>query len=115
MSFKLALTVTALAVILGIGWAVTGQAPEAVVQEKVKHVDEQIAALTADTAYQDGTLEERRDLAQAALTQLEKEGYLTQLNYDGEQDLFSFQYADGSLGGVYLADFSSSGGGLPMN
>lgn len=114
MQLKVMLSVAALAVVIGVGWFLSSRGPEKAPQDQTAYADEKIDQLIAGADYRAGSLQERKELAQAVLTQLEQEQYISRLSYQEDQALFSFRYADGSLGGVSLRDFSQ-GDGPPMN
>lgn len=130
MSLKITLAVAAaLTLTVGLGWMAAARTPEKkppaqsapeqnsqeqAVQEQVVYVDEKLDALLSGADYKAGSLQERKELAQAVLSQLEAENYISKLFYQEEQAQFTFQYADGTLGGIALQDFSQ-GDGLPMN
>lgn len=65
--------------------------------------------------YKKGSLEERRELASKMLNDMKCKRYIKGLVYFEENFLFSFLYADGSLGGIYLKDFATKPGELPMD
>ena len=106
-----------LAVVLGLGCLLhaPGTTTSKTEQNKMEYVDEKITELTTSSAYQDGTLQQRQALADELLTGLAKDGYITDLVYDELGEMYSFQYADGSLGGLMLKDFRTPPGAIPMN
>lgn len=84
-------------------------------QNKVDYVDEKIGELITSDLYREGSLEKREELSSTMLSQLKEEGYIVNLSYSKTDRLFSFQYADGTLGGIKIEDFSSNSDALPMN
>ena len=85
------------------------------VQDKVDYVDEKIEELITCDLYREGSLEEREKMSSMMLSQLKKEGYIAHLSYSSTDGLFSFQYADGTLGGIKIEDFNSNPSDLPIN
>lgn len=78
-------------------------------------VDDQIQELIKSDAYKNGTILERKKLVGEQLRQLAYDGYISHLLYDKQNALFSFQYVDGSLGGIQLTDFDHHFNSLPIN
>lgn len=85
------------------------------VEEKVEYVDKKMNEALASDIYSKMSLTERRELASDILSQLEQDGYITELSYDDDSSLYSFEYIDGTLGGWRIEDFSAQDGLLPMN
>lgn len=83
--------------------------------QDMSSVDEQIQGLIKSDAYKNGTILERKKLVGEQLRQLAYDGYISHLLYDKQNALFSFQYADGSLGGIQLTDFNHQFSSLPIN
>lgn len=84
-------------------------------EQRAMQAEEQIGSLLDSEAYAAAPEEERRRMAAALLEQLERDRCIRNLTYDEENRLFSFQFADKTLGGVSLKDFSGSTGNLMMN
>ncbi len=83
--------------------------------EMVQYVDERISELMDDEKYQKASLDEQYTFTNDMLTSLEKDGYIKNVHYDEQSRLFSFSYANGVYGGVYLDSFSAKPGQVPMN
>lgn len=83
-------------------------------EERTDCADERIRELLDDAAYRDGDAETRNALAAEVLHVLEKEHCIQALYYDPKNQMYSYQYADGSLGGLTMTDFQDSGP-LAMN
>ena len=83
--------------------------------QDMSSVDEQIQGLIKSDAYKNGTILERKKLVGEQLRQLAYDGYISHLLYDKQNALFSFQYADGSFGGIQLTDFNHQFSSLPIN
>lgn len=95
---------------MGLGTTTSGME-----QDKMSYTDEKIKELTASEAYQDGSIQQRRALAEELLNQLTEGGYISGVVCDEAGEMFSFQYANGVLGGLMLKEFTTPPGGLPMN
>ena len=83
--------------------------------DKMQLADDKIEELTSSEKYKDASKEERYTLVSDLLESLEAEGSIKNLAYFEEDELFSFQYENGVLGGVSLDDFSTKPGELPVN
>jgi hypothetical protein len=77
-------------------------------EERTDCADERIRELLDDAAYRDGDAETRKALAAEVLHALEKEHCIKALYYDPKNQMYSYQYADGSLGGLTMTDFQDS-------
>ena len=77
--------------------------------------DERIAALMHDEAYRQADSAERKQRAGELLQALPKEHCIYALDFSEENQMYSFRFADGSLGGITLQDFESGFDSLPMN
>lgn len=78
-------------------------------------MDEKINELMISAPYCEGSFQERKELAFQMLLQLKQDGYIFHLTYDELNTLFSFQYADMSLGGIQIKNFNHRPDNLPMN
>lgn len=79
-----------------------------------ENVDERIDTLLASEEYQAAPTEERAKLVDALLQQMKESGTIRQYHYFSEEAFFSFEYSDGSAGGVMLKDFSSEFNNGPL-
>lgn len=77
--------------------------------------DEKIVELTDSKAYAEANIEQRKAMAEDLLTKLKKEKKILDFSYFDDDSLFSFEYPDHSLGGIYLKGFGTESDGLPMN
>lgn len=68
-------------------------------------VDEQISQLLSDEGYLSLEYEKRVELVRLLLVKFSLNGYIKVYNYEPEARMFSFQYADGSLGGIMMEEF----------
>ncbi len=82
---------------------------------KVAYVDERIDQLMKSSAYKNSSFEKQKELIFDMLKELERERYIINLYYNEESLLFSFEYSNGTLGGVSLRDFHQEIDGLPIN
>lgn len=83
--------------------------------EMVRYAEDRIAELTGDEKYKNASDDEQYTLTNDLLTSLEKDGYIKNVYYAEKDKLFSFQYANGVFGGVYLDSFAVKDGEIPMN
>ena len=72
-------------------------------------VDEQIDVLLQSDAYVYADFEQKKELANELLLHLQQEKLISHCTYSEENSLFSFEYADHSLGGISLVDFTDRG------
>lgn len=93
----------------------TGTESSESAEEKVAAVDKKMNDVLAGDEYNEMSLPERKELASDLLSQLERDGYITGLLYDDDSFTYSFEYADGTLGGWRIKDFSDQDDLLPMN
>ena len=91
------------------------ESTEAELQKKVDYVNNLLNDLYRADNYKNGTRNQRKELAGEILSRMEKDGYISQVYYDEDTRSYSFQYADGSLGGVSLKSFAAEEGKEPMN
>lgn len=77
--------------------------------------DARIAELMQDEAYRQADSTERKKRAGELLQSLQKEHCIYALDFSEENQMYSFRFADGSLGGITLHDFQSDADSLPMN
>lgn len=99
--------------LLGAGILFHFYPSSAEIERRVDRADEEIAALVDSEAFQNGSLQEREALASGLMSELRKGGCVSDVFY--EDGLFSFQYTDGTLGGLMIEDFSQKVGDIPMN
>lgn len=84
-------------------------------EEKAEAVDLKMNEVQASDRYRNMSLKERRELASDILLQLEQDGYIIGLSYDEDSCTYSFEYADGTLGGWRIESFASQDGSMPVN
>ena len=84
-------------------------------EEKIEVVNKKMSETLASDRYCEMSLSERRELASGILLQLEQDGYITELLYNEDSFMYSFEYIDGTLGGWSIKDFSVQDDLLPMN
>ena len=99
--------------LLGAGILFHFYPSSAKIERRVDRADQEIAALVDTEAFQNGSLQEREALAFGLMSELRKGGCVSDVFY--EDGLFSFQYADGTLGGLMIEDFSQKVGDIPVN
>lgn len=75
--------------------------------EDMSYVNDAIKELHKETDYVNGDTGKRQELAMSLLWGLEREGYVSDVHYDG-RNLVSFVYSCGVDGGILLVDFSES-------
>lgn len=75
--------------------------------EDMSYVNDAIEKLHKETDYVNGDTGKRQELAMSLLWELEREGYVSDVHYDG-RNLVSFVYSCGVDGGILLVDFSES-------
>lgn len=102
--------------IVGFGWCINnnlhqGKNP----QEQMTYVNNKIKKLSESNNYKESGLKERKEQMEVVLTELKQSGYITNLSYDENTYLFSFQFSDGSLGGMNVKGFETRPGELPTN
>lgn len=83
--------------------------------KKVKYAQDCFAELMDNEKYQNGSDDERYSIINDMLLSLEKDGYIKNVYYAEDSKLFTFKYADGVLGGIYLDSFAAKPGEIPMN
>lgn len=72
---------------------------------QMEQADAAVTDLTDSDAYAAMTGEERREAAAQTLDELARQGLIHSVYYDSENQLYSFSYACGALGGILLQDF----------
>lgn len=72
-----------------------------------EYVDEQIQAIVQSDAYKNASIDQREQIISHLLSQLKKEEAINNFLYEKGNYLFSFEYCDGTLGGVKIKDFDS--------
>lgn len=75
----------------------------------IEAVDEQIDVLLQSDSYISADFEQKKKLANELLLHLQQEKLISHCTYPEENSLFSLEYADHSLGGIYLVNFTDRG------
>lgn len=84
-------------------------------EDRVAVVDDKMNEVLESEEYGQMSPAERRELVSDILRKLEQAGYITGLTFDEGSGMYSFTYADGTLGGWQIEDFSGQDDLLPMN
>ena len=74
---------------------------------KDEYVDTEISKITASEEYKESSYDERKTDIEQLLTQLKREKYIRNVYYDKDNQMFTFQYSSGVLGGVMIKEFDS--------
>lgn len=67
--------------------------------------DEKLRELTNTDEFKNGDLETRKKLAEDTLNELAKDGFVIKDSMSVSDDMISFSYKGGALGGIQLKDF----------
>ncbi len=78
-------------------------------------VNEKIHKLISSDEYVNSPINDRIGLVNTLLDSLKKEAYICEYSYNAGESLYSFTYKNGLSGGVYIKDFSTPSGRIPMN
>lgn len=74
---------------------------------KDESVDTKIAEITDSEEYRYSSYDERKTAIEQLLTDLKREKYIKNVYYDKDNQMFTFQYSSGVLGGVMIKEFDS--------
>lgn len=74
---------------------------------KDEYVDTEISKITDSEEYKESSYDERKTDIEQLLTQLKREKYIRNVYYDKDNQMFTFQYSSGVLGGVMIKEFDS--------
>lgn len=74
---------------------------------KDEYVDTKIAEITASEEYKESSYDDRKTTIEQILTDLKREKYKKNVYYDKDNQMFTFQYSSGVLGGVMIKEFDS--------
>lgn len=72
-----------------------------------EYVDTEISKITDNEEYKESSYDERKTDIEQLLTQLKREKYIRNVYYDKDNQMFTFQYSSGVLGGVMIKEFDS--------
>ncbi|SKC05376.1 hypothetical protein SAMN06296386_11610 [Lachnospiraceae bacterium] len=78
-------------------------------------VNDKICELTSSDEYINAPIDERIRLVNALFDALQKEAHIIEYSYNAGEMLYSFTYKSGLSGGVFIKDFSTPSGRIPMN
>ncbi len=67
--------------------------------------DERISALTMTDEYRNGDIEKRKELATEVLNKLAEEGFVIKDSIYADDNIVSFTYKGGALGGIQIKEF----------
>ncbi len=70
-----------------------------------KNIDDGLNKLMESEEYKNSNENKKIEVVENFLKLYEKDNIIKNLDYDSKTKLFSFQYSDGSLGGVSLKEF----------
>lgn len=85
------------------------------VSRKTDAADKKIEKLLESEEYVSASTQDRQKIAAQLLANLLEDECISHLLYDKDTALFSFRYADGTQGGLYIRDFSDCGTESNMN
>lgn len=102
--------------VVGFGWRINNNLHQGKdTQEQMNYVNNKLKELSESSNYKESGLKERKEKMETILIELQQRGYITNLSYDEDTYLFSFQFSDGSLGGMNVKGFETRPGELPTN
>ncbi len=82
---------------------------------QVKYVDLSIKKVIESVDYKSADIVNRQEIIKSLLKQFKKDMLIKYFSYNEDSFLFSFEYCDGTLGGVYIKDFDSRFNAMPHN
>ncbi len=74
---------------------------------KDEYVDTKISKITDSEEYKESSYDDRKTAIEQLLTELKEEKYIKNVYYDKDNQMFTFQYSSGVLGGVMIKEFDS--------
>ena len=74
------------------------------------YANKKIREISESSKYKESSIEERKEQMETVLTELKQKRYIKNLEYYDDNYLFSFQYSNGYLGGVYIKSFEGEHG-----
>lgn len=78
-------------------------------------INEMIDSVLLSDEYQEADYLQRKENIEKLLRNMEDKGYIRHYSFDDNGGLFSFIYPDGTLGGIYINEFSNNKNPFPMN
>ncbi len=81
--------------------------------DKNEYVDEQIKMLLTSENYTSSSLSNQESLISQELSRLKKEKAIKHFSYNQNSLIFSYEYLDGSIGGISLQEFGTEFNGIP--
>lgn len=83
----------------------------------IEAVDNVVASMVDDVSFYALDMSERKKIADEKFNELLKQGLITRLSYDEEENLYAFEYKCGIQGGMYITSDNERYyvGGEPIN
>lgn len=75
---------------------------------QIESVDNQIISLYQDRSFNRASEEEQKEKMEKKLNELEEDKQISKVKYDDNAKIFTFEYADGTKGGIALDASSHS-------
>lgn len=75
--------------------------------DEIEYIDSKIKFITETDEYKSAEIDERKAIINQLLIQLKKDKRIRNFSYNKDNFLFSFEYLDGSLGGVMIKEFDT--------
>lgn len=91
--------------VISLGWCINNRLHPLTEEEGLKQMDyanKKIREISESSKYKEASIKERKEQMEPVLTELKQKRYIKNLKYYDDNYLFSFQYSNGYLGGVYI-------------
>lgn len=75
--------------------------------DEIEYIDSKIKFITETDEYKSAEIDERKAIINQLLIQLKKDKRIRNFSYNKDNFLLSFEYLDGSLGGVMIKEFDT--------
>ena len=99
--------------VISLGWCINNRFHHLSEEEGLEQMDyanKKIREISESSKYKESSIEERKEQMEPVLTELKQKRYIKNLEYYDDNYLFSFQYSNGYLGGVYIKSFKDEHG-----
>lgn len=99
--------------VISLGWCINNHLHPLTEEEGIEQMDyanKKIREISESSKYKESSIEERKEQMEPVLTELKQKRYIKNLEYYDDNYLFSFQYSNGSLGGVYIKSYEGEHG-----
>ena len=81
----------------------------------VKYVNSKLSEAMSNSEFKETDINKKKEICYEILDELEKQNYISDINYSSDTFMYEFKHSNGTLGGIMLDEFNKNYSGISKN